>query len=212
MSKRRTAVIALMSALFISQSVPLTALGATVRPLEVVTEKILVLETERLAGEHAVNSALVRRSLERLDKQMNIMSQERTRDSLKLLLDVREALTAAVKSAEGLSRYVREVRGRLQSGGHGRFIPLERLNDEVEKPYHATLDRFLSTATTFVQFCDDHMEAITSGQPAESKRYDEYYAAYLREMEAFNRQSVKRSQQLADWSSEYPALLELLPR
>jgi|GEM_PF-2265585 len=203
---------AMLAALLLSLLAPLAAIGATVKPLEVVTEKILVLETERLAGEHAMNSALVRRSLERLDKQMNIMSRERTAESLKLLLDARESLAAAVRSAGGLSGYVREVRGRLESGGHGRFIPLERLNDEIEKPFHSSLERFLATATDFVQFCNDNMEAITSGQAAENKRYDDHYAAYLREMKAFNSQSMKRSQLLADWSAEYPALLELLPR
>ena len=202
--------VVLASLLLLSS--PLAARGATVKPLEVVTEKILVLETERLAGEHSLHAVLVRRALERLDKQMNIMSQERTKDSLKLLLDAREALTAAERSAGALSSYVAEVKGRLVEGGHERFVPLARLNDEVEKPYHLALDRFLATATNFVQFCNDHMEAITSGQPAENRLYDGYYAAYLKEMEAFNAQSMKRSQQLVDWSAEYPALLELLPR
>lgn len=191
---------------------PFAAIGAMVKPLEVVTERILVLETERLAGEHAMNAALVRRALERLDKQMNIMSRERTAESLKLLRDARETLAAAERSAGGLSGYVREVHARLEAGGHGRFIPLERLNDEIEKPFHASLDRFLATATDFVQFCNDNMDAITSGQAEENKRYDAYYAAYLKEMETFNSRSMKRSQQLADWSAEYPALLELLPR
>jgi len=212
MNMRLSITTVMLAALLISLFSPFAAIGATVKPLEVVTERILVLETERLAGEHAMNSALVRRSLERLDKQMNIMSRERATESLKLLMDVREALAASVRSAGELSGYVKEVRGRLAAGGHERFIPLERLNDEIEKPFHASLERFLATATNFVQFCNDNMEAITSGQAAESKRYDEYYAAYLKTMEAFNDQSMKRSQLLADWSSEYPALLELLPR
>jgi len=203
---------ALLAALLLSLLSPFDAIAATVKPLEVVTEKILVLETERLAAEHTMNSALVRRSLERLDKQMNIMSRERTAESLKLLRDAREALAAAERSSGELSSYVREVRGRLETGGHERFIPLERLNDEIEKPFHSSLERFLSTATDFVQFCNDHMDAITSGQVAENKRYDEHYAAYLKEMESFNSRSMKRSQLLADWSAEYPALLELLPR
>ncbi len=205
-------ITAAMLVALLSLFSPWVVNGATVKPLEVVTEKILVLETERLAGEHAMNAALVRRALERLDKQMNIMSRERAAESLKLLRDARESLASAERSARGLSGYVREVRGRLEAGGHGRFIPLERLNDEVEKPFHVSLARFLSTATDFVQFCNDNLDAITSGQAAENKRYDEYYAAYLREMEKFNAQSMKRSQLLADWSSEYPALLELLPR
>ena len=203
---------AIVTVMFMVLSSPLAAPGATVKPLEVVTEKILVLETERLADEHSMNSILVRRALARLDKQMNIMSHERTKESLKLLSDAREALAGAVKSAGALSSYVGEVKGRLEEGGHARYVPLAGLNDKIEKPYHMALDRFLATATDFVQYCNDHLEAITSGQTAENKRYDEYYAAYLREMEAFNAQSMKRSQQLADWSAEYPALLELLPR
>jgi hypothetical protein len=191
---------------------PLTALGATVKPLEVVTEKILVLETQRLADDHAMNAALVRRALERVDKQMNIMSRERATESLKLLRDARETVALAEKSAEALSSYVSEVKGMLAEKGHGRFIPLAKLNDEVEKPYHKALGKFLATASDFVQFCNDNMEAITSGQPAENKRYDEYYAAYLREMDSFNVQSMKRSQLLADWSADHPGLVECLPR
>jgi hypothetical protein len=191
---------------------PLTVFGATVKPLEVVTEKILVLETQRLADDHAINAALVRRALERVDKQMNVMSQDRTRESLKLLRDARETVLLAEKSAEGLSCYVAEIKGLLAEKGHARFLPLAKLNDEVEKPYYKSLEKFLATATDFVQFCNDNLEAITSGQPAENKHYDEYYAAYLREMDSFNVQSMKRSQLLADWSADYPSLVELLPR
>jgi hypothetical protein len=191
---------------------PGPSFGAQVKPLEVVTEKILVLETERLGGEHAMNAALVRRALERLDKQMNIMSQERIGESLKLLADARSATAAAERSAAGLSSYVQQVRDSLKEKGHVRYLPLARLHDEIEKPYHVALDRFLATATDFVQYCNDNLEAIATGQAAENKRYDQYYIAYLREMEVFNAQSMKRSQQLADWSGEYPALLEFLPR
>jgi RecB family exonuclease len=191
---------------------PLSVFAAMVKPLEVVTERIIVLEMERLAAEHAVSSALVRRALERLDKQMNIMSRERTTESLKLLADAREAVTVADRSATSLSRYVESNRARFKDGGHGRFLPLARLNNEVEKPYHTALDRFLATATDFVQYCNDNLDAITSGQQLETRRYEEYYAAYLKDMEAFNAQSMKRSQLLGDWASEYPALLEYLPR
>ncbi len=186
--------------------------GANVKPLEVVTEKILVLEVERLAAEHSMRSALVRRALERLDKQMNIMSRERARDSLQLLTYAREAEMAAARSSAALSGYVSEVKGRLAEGGHGRFLPLARLDGEVEKPYLAALGKFLSTATDFVQFCHDNMEGITLGHEAENKGYDRHYAAYLREMEAFNAQSMKRSQLLVDWSAEYPSIYESLPR
>jgi hypothetical protein len=186
--------------------------AAAVKPLEVVTEKILVLETERLAHEHALTSALVRRNLERLDRQMNIMSQERTADSLRLLADTRESLRAAMRSAAALSGYVKDVASQMQTQGHGRFIPLAKLNDAVEKPYHAALERFLATATDFVQFCHDNLEAIATGQPQETKRYDNYYAAYLKAMDEFNSRRMKRSQELVDWSADYPALLEYLPR
>lgn len=186
--------------------------SATVKPLEVVTERMLILETERLSSEHSMSVALVRRALERLDKQMNIMSKERTLDSLKLLSDAREALAASMRSSEALSSYVEANASRLKGGGHGRVIPLARLDAEMEKPYHLALDRFLATAMDFVQYCHDNMEAITSGQAQEGKRYDEYYAAYLREMEAFNQQSVKRSRLISDWAAEYPSLLEFLPR
>lgn len=204
--------ISLVLAVMLPSLLPESTLAAQVKPLEVVTERILVLETERLAGEHAMNCALVRRALERLDKQMNIMSRERTLDSLKLLSDAREAAAVSARSAAGLSSYVAQVKESLKEKGHGRFIPLEKLNDEIEKPYHEVLDRFLATAIDFVQFCHDNLEAIATGQAAENKRYDAYYTAYLKEMDAFNSRSMQRSQQLADWSSEYPALLEYLPR
>lgn len=209
----RWIISSVAAALFLTSLLsPTGAFAATVKPLEVVTERIIVLEMERLAAEHAVSSALVRRALERLDKQMNIMSRERTTESLKLLADAREAVTAADRSATSLSRYVESNRARFKNGGHGRFLPMARLNNEVEKPYHAALDRFLATATDFVQYCNDNLDAITSGQQLESRRYDEYYAAYLKDMETFNVQSMKRSQLLGDWASEYPALLEYLPR
>lgn len=205
---KSSAVALMLATLLLSEPVPC----ATVKPLEVVTERMLILETERLASDHSMSAALVRRALERLDKQMNIMSEERTLDSLKLLSDAREALAASVRSSAALSSYVEATASRLKDGGHGRVIPLARLDAEIEKPYHSALDRFLATAMDFVQYCHDNMAAITSGQAQEGKRYDEYYAAYLREMEAFNQQSVKRSRLISDWAAEYPAILEFLPR
>ena len=185
---------------------------ASVKPLEIFSERIVILEVERAANEHSMSEELVRNSLERLDKGMNIMSQERAVASLKLLADARQAVAAAERSAEALSGYINASRHQLKAWGHERFLPLAGLNEKIEKPYHAALERFLATAADFVQFCSENHDAISTGQPVENSRYNARYAAYLADMEAFNLQSTKRSQQIADWASAYPALMEFLPR
>ena len=191
---------------------PFSGRAASVKPLEMVTEKILRLEVERLAAEHILAVEMVRRSLERLNKELNITSPERITVSLRLLSDSRDAYSASVRSAVALSGYVGAYRSQLKNNGHEIFLPLARLNDEIEKAYNAALDKFLVTSTQFVQYCGDNLDAVSTGQPEETKHYDALYATYLRDMEAFNSQSMKRSQLLGDWTALYPALLEFLPR
>jgi hypothetical protein len=186
--------------------------GAGVKPLEVFTERIVALEVERFANEHSISEALVRNSLDRLNKGMNIMSQERTVASLRLLADARQAVADAERSGKALSDYINSSRPQLKEGGHERFLPLAGLYERIEKPYHAALERFLATAADFVQYCSENHVAISTGQVVENSRYDALYAAYLRDMEAFNLQSMNRSQLIADWASEHPAIMELLPR
>jgi hypothetical protein len=186
--------------------------GAAVKPLEIFTERIIVVEVERFANEHAISEALVRNSLDRLNKGMNIMSQERTVASLKLIADARQTVADAERSAKALSGYINSSRSQLKEGGHGRFLPLADLYERIEKPYHASLEMFLATAADFVQYCSENHTAISTGQAVENRRYDALYAAYLRDMEAFNLHSTNRSQLIADWASAYPAIMELLPR
>jgi hypothetical protein len=188
------------------------AVAATVKPLEVFSEKILVLEIEYFASEHSLNSALLRRSVDRLNREMNIMSKETASESLKLLTTVSEKLSAAVKSSESLSRYLTANSARLKAAGHGRYLPLAEMDKEIEGAYFKSLSSFLKTAFTFVQFCYDNFDAVSSGKKEEGKRYDELYASYLKEMELFNVQSIARSQLLAEMGSEYPSLWELMPR
>lgn len=189
-----------------------TAVAATVKPLEVFSEKILVLEIEYFATEHILNSSLLRRSVDRLNREMNIMSKATAGESLKLLNNVSEKLTAAVKSSESLSRYLTTNSGRLKAAGHARYLPLAEMDKEVEGAYFKSLSAFLKTAFTFVQFCNDNFDGISSGKKEEGKRYEELYAAYLKDMELFNAQSIARSQLLAEMGSEYPSLWELMPR
>jgi len=186
--------------------------AATVKPLEVFSEKILVLEIEYFATEHSLNSTLLRRSVDRLNREMNIMSKTTAGESLKLLTSVAEALSAAVKSSESLSAYLTTNRSRLKAAGHARYLPLAEMDAEIEGPYFKALDSYLKTAFTFVQFCHDNFAAVSSGSTAEGKRYEELYAAYLKEMELFNTQSIARSQLLAEMGSDYPSLWELMPR
>jgi hypothetical protein len=193
-------------------SLVLPAGSAEIKPLEIFSEKIFVLEIEHFASEHGMSSALVRKAVDRLNREMNIMSEERTRESLKLLATARETLATAMGTSKSLSGYISTNSGQLKAAGHGKYLPLARLDNDIEKPYHEALDRFLATAADFVQFCHDNLEAITTGKAVENSQYDRLYAAYLREMEAFNTRSVVRSQQLGDWANEYPALWELLPR
>ena len=131
---------------------------------------------------------------------------------MKLIQGATERLSASRKSSAALSNYLATNSARLKDAGHGRFLPLARLNDEIEAPYHKALEKFLATAAVFVGYCNDNFDAITSGSKIEGKRYDELYAAYVKEMDNFNDQSIKRSQLLAEWGSQYPSLWELMPR
>jgi len=189
-----------------------SAEAATVKPLEVFSEKILVLEIEYLATEHTLASVLLRKSVDSLNKGMNIMSRETARDSLKLLTNVSESLSAAKKSSAALSGYLSANSSRLKKAGHGRFLPLAEMDPEIETPYYKALEVFIKTAFSFVHYCSDNFEAISSGSKEEGKRDEELYASYLREMELFNLQSINRSQFLAEMGSEYPSLWELMPR
>lgn len=188
------------------------SVAATVKPLEVFSEKILVLEIEYFATEHTLNSALLRRSVDRLNREMNIMSKPTVEESLKLLTNVSEKLSAAMKSSEALSRYLTTNSARLKDAGHERYLPLATMDKEIEGAYFKQFSSFLKTAFTFVQFCHDNFDAITSGKKEEGKRYEELYAAYLKDMELFNAQSIARSQLLAEMGSEYPSLWEFIPR
>jgi len=86
------------------------------------------------------------------------------------------------------------------------------MDKEIVGRYFKALASFLKTAFTFVQYCYDNFDAVSSGSKEESKRYEELYAAYLKEMELFNAQSIARSQLLAEMGSDYPSLWELMPR
>jgi len=186
--------------------------AATVKPLEVFSEKILVLEIEYFSTEHSLNSTLLRRSVDRLNREMNIMSKATAGESLKLLTSVSERLSAAVKSSEALSRYLTTNRVRLKAAGHSRYLPLAEMDKEIEGAYFKALASFLKTAFTFVQYCYDNFDAVSSGSKEEGKRYEELYASYVKEMERFNAQSVARSQLLAEMGTDYPSLWELMPR
>lgn len=186
--------------------------AATVKPLEVFSEKILVMEIEYLANEHSLNSTLLRRAVDRLNREMNIMSKSTAGESLKLLTKAAEVLSATVRSSAALSSYLKTNSARLKTAGHGRYLPLADMDAEIEGPYFKALDSFLKTAATFVQFCHDNFAAVSSGSPAEVKRYEELYAAYGKEMELFNAQSIARSQLLVEMGMDYPSLWELMPR
>ena len=180
--------------------------GASVRPLELFSEKILQREIEHFADDHILASVMLRRAVDRMNREMNIMSKETVQDSQKLLKNASETLAVSMRSSAALSNYLATNSARLKSSGHGRFLPLAGLNDEIEAPYHKALERFLSAAAVFVSYCGDNFDAITSGNKEKGKRYDELYAAYIKEMDSFNTQSIKRSQLLADWGGEHPEL------
>jgi hypothetical protein len=208
----RKAVVAIPLLLMLSLAPCGHLSAATVKPLEVFSEKILVLEIEYFATEHSLNSTLLRRSVDRLNREMNIMSKANAGESLKLLTNVAEKLSAAVKSSESLSRYLTTNSARLKAAGHGRYLPLAEMDKEIEGDYFKALASFLKTAFTFVQFCSDNFDAVSSGSTAEGQRYEELHAAYLKEMDLFNTQSIARSHLLAEMGSDYPSLWELMPR
>lgn len=186
--------------------------AAGVKPLEVFSEQILVREIEYLSTEHSLNSTLLRRSVDRLNREMNIMSKATAGESLKLLSAVAEKLTAAEKSSVSLSSYLTANRASLKSAGHERYLPLAVMDKEIEDDYFKALTTFLKTAFALVTFCHDNFDAISSGKKEEASRYDQLYAAYLKDVERFNAQSITRSQLLAEMGSEYPTLWELMPR
>lgn len=189
-----------------------TAVAATVKPLEVFSEKILVLEIEYLATEHILSSVQLRRAVDRLNREMNIMSKATAGESLKLLGTVDEKLAAAVKSSAALSGYLTTNSNRLKEAGHAKYLPLAGMDRDIEGAYFRSLESFLKTALMFVQFCFDNFDGISTGKKEEVKRYEELYAAYLKDMESFNSQSMTRSRLLAEMGSEYPSLWELMPR
>jgi len=209
MSARRSVSALVLLLMFIPAG---SLSAATVKPLEVFSDKILVLEIESFATEHSLNSTQLRRSVDRLNREMNIMSKATAGESLKLLTTVEEKLSAAVKSSAALSDYLTANSARLKAAGHGRYLPLAEMDKEIEGRYYKALESFLKTAFTFVQYCYDNFDAVTSGSKEERKRYEELYATYLKEMELFNGQSIARSQLLAEMGSDYPALWELMPR
>lgn len=186
--------------------------AATVKPLEVFSEKILVLEIEYFAAEHSLNSALLRKAVDRLNREMNIMSKSTVGESLKLLTNVSDKLAASRKSSEALSLYLTKNSARLKGAGHGKYLPLAEMDKAIEGDYFKALSSFLKTAFTFVMFCDDNFNAVSNGDKEEGKRYEELYAAYLKDVEIFNSRSIARSQLLAEMGSEYPSLWELMPR
>jgi hypothetical protein len=202
----------LMAALFLLPLFTIHAEGASVKPLEIFSEKILQREIEHLAEEHILSSVMLKRAVDRMNREMNIMSKEAALESLKPLNSASESLAASKKSAAALSNYIVSNSTRLKSAGYGCFLPLAKLNDEIEAPYHKALERFLSTAAVFVGYCSDNFDAISIGSKDEGKRYDELYASYVKTLDNYNDQSMKRSQLLADWGSEYPELWELMPR
>jgi hypothetical protein len=202
----------LIAALFLFPLLTIGAEGASVKPLEVVSEKILQREIEHLAEEHILSSVMLKRAVDRMNSEMDILSKEAALESQKLLKGVSEALAASMKSAAALSNYIATNRSRLKDAGYDRFLPLARLNSEIEAPYHKALEKFLLTAAVFVSYCSDNFDAISTGSKVEVKRYDELYASYVKEMDNFNDQSIKRGQLLADWGGTYPELWELLPR
>lgn len=186
--------------------------AASIKPLEIFSEKILVREIEFLATEHSLNSALLRKSVARLNREMNIMSKSTAGQSLKLLTDVDEKLSAAVKSSAELSSYLTTNSASLKSAGHERYLPLALMDKEVEGDYFKSLAIFVKTAFALVNFCHDNFDALSSGEKEATRRYDGLYAAYLKDMELFNSQSIARSQLLAEMGSEYAFLWELMPR
>ena len=107
--------------------------AASIKPLEIFSEKILVREIEFLAAEHSLNSTLLRKSVARLNREMNIMSKSTAGQSLKLLTDVDEKLSAAVKSSAALSSYLTTNSASLKSAGHERYLPLALMDKEVAR-------------------------------------------------------------------------------
>jgi len=208
-ARQAVSAIALLS-LLLFQAGELSAAG--VKPLEVFSDKILVLEIEHLTTEHSLNSTLLRRSVDRLNCEMNIMSKATAGESRKLLTAVAEKLAAAEKSSASLSSYLTTNSPSLKRAGHERYLPLAVMDRDMERDYFKALAIFLKTAFALVDFCHDNFDAISSGKKEEASRYGQLYATYLQDMERFNTQSIARSQLLAEMGSEYPSLWELMPR
>jgi hypothetical protein len=201
--------VVLASSLIVSSG---EAFAASVKPLEIFSEKILALEVEYLATEHALASSRLRKAVERLNREMNITSKERAMVSLAMLAKVSDALAETVKSSAALNNYVTANSSRLKSSGHEKFLPLAVMVKECETPYQQLLERVVMTAGSLVNHCNDRFDAVSSGDKEAGKRYEELFAAYQKDTEHFNDQSMTRSQYLTEMGGEYPSLRELLPR
>ena len=186
--------------------------AATVKPLEIFSEKILALEVEHLATEHVLASSRLRKAVDRLNREMNIMSRERAKDSLAILDKVADALAETARSSSKLTGYLTANSVRLKSSGHGKYLPLASMESESEIPYQKALAQVVATARLLVRHCYDSFDLISSGDKETGKRYDELFAAYQKDTESFNGMSIARSRYIAELGAENPSLWELLPR
>src|SRR6185369_17975637 len=89
--------------IFLLLLLPLPVSGASVKPLELFSEKILQREIEHFAEEHTLSSVMLRRAVDRMNREMNIMSRETAHESLKLLQSTTERLNASRKSSAALN-------------------------------------------------------------------------------------------------------------
>lgn len=196
----------------LSLSAATFAWAASVKPLDIVSEKIFANEAERLASEHSDVMSMLRRTVERLNRQVDISSVESGEKSLQAFGSVAAALGKAEKSANSLVDYLTKNRITLISSGNERYFPLTDLVKDIERPYFKAVSSFAGSGSDFIRYCTDNFNAISAGSENELKRYEELYGGYLREVESFNEASQKRSRLIADMSEKYPAVWELLPR
>lgn len=185
--------------------------GAAVKPLEVFSEKIYVLEIENLAREHALSSAALEKAVDRLGREMSIVTQEAAQASLQRIAAAQGTMAAAQHRSAVLCVYIATNSRQLQAAGHGRFLPLARLDRNIEKPYYQCLESYFTAAADLVGFCRDNFELIATRQAEASRKYDELYAVYVKELATVNIRSSIRNRQLVDFANEYPDLRELLP-
>ena len=185
--------------------------AAGVKPLEDLSGTLVERQIVELADSNATAAANLQQGMEKVFAGMELSSPEKMADAAQLVVQARQSLVEAGKAAAELSGYVAANRGRLV-GKQSRFLPLAKLNEQLEAPYLDSVDLFLTAAHELLAHAGPNFGKICVGSQPERQRYEELYQAYSRAVANLNDQGAARTKRLNDWLKRYEELRDLLPR